>query len=73
MQYKYKNICQRLLYIDPITKEYIKKDKIKFNTLDEAIEEAKRINSLGKNIHKVVAYKCSVCHKYHIGKNKTLL
>jgi len=73
MQQKYKNICQRVLYIDPITKNYIKKDKRKFDSLEDAITEAKRINGLKINIHKVVAYKCNFCFKYHIGKNRTLL
>lgn len=73
MQSKYKNICQRVIYIDPETKERIKKDKKKFGSLEDAIIEAKRINALKINIHKVVAYKCNFCFKYHIGKNKTLL
>lgn len=47
----------------------ITKSKKKFDTLDEAIDEAKRINSKDKTIHKVVAYKCSKCCKYHIGRN----
>ena len=69
----YKNVCERILYIDPETKEYIKKKKKQFETLDDAIAESKRINNLKINIHKVVAYKCKFCFKYHIGKNKTIL
>ena len=43
--------------------------KRKFNTLDEAIEEAKRVNRLDKTITKKVAYKCKICFKYQIGSN----
>lgn len=45
------------------------KSKKKFNTLDEAIAEAKRINALPQTITKKVAYKCGICFKYHIGSN----
>lgn len=45
------------------------KDKRKFNTLDEAIEACKILNARLDRIDKVVSYKCSVCHKYHIGRN----
>ncbi len=48
-------------------------EKEQFSTLDEAIEVAKKINKRPQQIHKTVAYKCNVCFKYHIGKNKTLL
>ncbi len=47
----------------------IYKPKKKFNTLDEAIATAKIVNSKDHVIHKVVAYKCISCHKYHIGRN----
>lgn len=47
----------------------IMKSKVKFDTLDEAIKHAKWVNSQDHVIHKVVAYKCSKCHKYHVGRN----
>ena len=72
-QIKYKNVCQKLLYIDPVNGERVKSDKKKYDTLDDAIVAAKDINKKGQNIHKVVAYKCSVCFKYHVGRNQTLL
>jgi DNA-directed RNA polymerase subunit M/transcription elongation factor TFIIS len=72
-QIKYKNVCQKLLYIDPVSGERVKSDKKKYDTLDDAIVAAKDINKKGQNIHKAVAYKCSVCFKYHVGRNKTLL
>lgn len=49
------------------------KPKRKFETLDQAIEQAKHINSFDTTIHKYVAYKCNECHKYHIGKSQHLL
>jgi hypothetical protein len=47
----------------------ILKPKIKYNTLDDAIDEAKYVNSKDYIINKVVAYKCSKCFKYHVGRN----
>ena len=53
--------------------EVVQRPKKKFDTLDKAIEVAKYENSKSEHFSKVVAYKCSVCHKYHIGRNgKTL-
>ena len=72
-QIKYKNVFKKLLYIDPVSGERVKSDKKKYDTLDDAIVSAKDINKKGQNIHKAVAYKCSVCFKYHVGRNKTLL
>jgi len=51
----------------------IQRHKKKFDTLDKAIEVAKYENSKSEHLSKVVAYKCSFCHKYPIGRNgKTL-
>lgn len=47
----------------------ILKAKLKFNTLDAAIEHAKYVNSKNHVIHKVVAYKCTKCFNYHVGRN----
>ena len=47
--------------------------KKQYNTQDEAIDDAKIINKKPHQIHKVVPYRCSICHKYHLGKNKTLI
>jgi hypothetical protein len=51
----------------------IYKSKKKYDTLDEAIAHAKVVNSGDHIIHKVVAYKCKVCLKYHIGRNGNTL
>lgn len=45
------------------------KSKKKFNTLDAAIALAKKVNSYEDRIYKVIAYKCKICHYYHIGRN----
>jgi predicted CXXCH cytochrome family protein len=60
--------CQTLERYDENLNPVLKNKK-KFDTLDLAIEQAKKINSKDHIIHKVVAYKCSKCHKYHIGRN----
>lgn len=39
----------------------------------EAIHAAMVINVQDKTIHKRQAYKCSVCHKWHVGRGKTIL
>lgn len=49
------------------------KDKAAHATLDIAIIEAKKMNIKDKTIHKVIAYKCPECKKYHIGKSKKLI
>jgi hypothetical protein len=48
----------------------VRKPKKSFDTLDCAIKYAKKINVKESTIHKVVAYKCPYCYKYHIGKSK---
>lgn len=40
-----------------------------YKTQDEAIDAAKILNSHNHVISKVVPYKCSECHLYHIGRN----
>ena len=45
------------------------KDKVKFDTLDDAIEKCKVLNGKPNRTHKLVSYKCYHCHKYHIGRN----
>lgn len=43
--------------------------KKKYDTLDSAIYEAKKLNARPKQIIKLVPYKCTVCHNYHLGRN----
>jgi len=66
------NICKTFSHIDENGNK-VWKPKKKFDTLDDAIEACKHINGLDKTIHKVVSYKCTVCHKYHIGRNGKLV
>jgi hypothetical protein len=47
----------------------VMRPKKQFDTLDKAIAVAKIENAKPDHIHKVVAYKCNVCHKYHVGRN----
>lgn len=49
------------------------KYKKAFETLDEAISEAKKRNASERQIIKLVGYKCTYCCKYHIGRNGTKL
>lgn len=67
-QIKYENSkCTRFMYIDEDNKP-VYRPKKKFETDKEAIAEAKRRNSLPETIHKFVAYKCTTCFKWHVGK-----
>lgn len=60
--------CQRIdRYDEKGLPVYVPKKA--FDTLEEAIAIAKIINSQDHVIHKVVSYKCTVCHKFHVGRN----
>lgn len=58
---------------DPETKEPVYRNKTTYETEKEAIHAAMVINVQDKTIHKRQAYKCSVCHKWHVGRGKTTL
>lgn len=47
--------------------------KKSFNTETEALKTAQFLNTKENTIHKMVAYKCSKCEKWHIGSNNTVL
>ena len=64
---------QTLFYINPETKEPVFRNKTVYETEKEAIHAAMVINVQDKTIHKRQAYKCSVCHKWHVGRGKTVL
>lgn len=64
---------QTLFYINPETKEPVYRNKTTYETEKEAIHAAMVINVQDKTIHKRQAYKCSVCHKWHVGRGKTIL
>ena len=63
-----KNGCKTLERYEPDGTPVFKYKK-KFDTLDEAIVECKKLNAMPHRINKVVSYKCSICHKFHIGRN----
>jgi len=63
-----KNECQTILrYNGDLSPVY--KDKKKYKTHDLAVIACKKQNSSSSQIHKLVTYKCKVCHSYHIGRN----
>ncbi len=45
------------------------KKKVAYNTLEDAIKEAKKQNLLETHTQKLVSYKCEYCCKFHIGRN----
>ena len=53
--------------------EPIYHQKKAYDTLEDAIKIAKSINSQDHIIHKVVAYKCKICNKFHLGRNGSIL
>ena len=49
------------------------KAKKSYNNEKDAITAAMKINCKESSIHKIVAYKCNVCGKWHLGHNRTIL
>ena len=67
-----KTPCQKVNYYLPDgTPVYVK--KAAYDTDKDAIEAARRLNLNVQQIHKAVAYKCPKCHKWHVGRNRTVL
>lgn len=64
------NPCIRFAYIGN-DGEAVYKPKKSFETDNEAIEYAKYMNkkNIDKIIHKLVAYKCTKCGKWHVGRS----
>ena len=60
-------ICNTKSKSEDGTQEW--KYKKAFKTLDEAIIAAKKQNAKETTIEKLVAYKCTYCYEYHIGRN----
>lgn len=48
-------------------------EKKGYDTEMDALTTARFINSKPNTIHKMVAYKCDKCGKWHIGSNNTVL
>jgi len=66
-------ICQRLLYIDPITNKRVYQGKKKYRDPELALKDMRNINKQANQFHKVEAYKCTTCLRFHIGKTKKKL
>lgn len=49
-----------------------KKDKRKFLRPEDAINESKKLNMRESTLHLYQAYKCTVCHFFHIGRSNVL-
>ena len=63
-----KNHCQTLRNYDSLGRA-VYKNKRQYPTHDLGVEACKVINIREHQIHKLVTYKCDVCHNYHIGRN----
>lgn len=48
-------------------------EKKSFDTEQEALKMARFLNTKDNIIHKMVAYKCVKCGKWHVGSNHTVL
>ena len=46
----------------------IYKDKKKYKTFEEALQAARNMNKNPNQIHKMQAYKCKTCLRFHIGR-----
>lgn len=70
---KYRNEKCTTTYYDSESCSYKNKEKKKHKTLDEAIKAAKVMNCKESTIYKVIAYKCTSCGSYHIGRGTKLI
>lgn len=48
-------------------------EKKSFDTEQDALRMARFLNTKDNIIHKMVAYKCAKCGKWHVGSNNTVL
>lgn len=67
-----KNQCNTFSHFG-LSFEKVYKFKKKYSTLDEAILAARKKNADIRSIHKSVAYKCSICCNYHIGRTNKVI
>ena len=76
--------CKKLKYMNANSKHmtfwYYDKDhnpvyksKKAYNSEHDALIAAFNINIRPETIKKIVAYKCPVCNKWHLGHNNTIL
>lgn len=64
----HKMICDTHIRTEPNGQKIYKPKRV-YQSLDDAIVQAKKLNSEDKQEIKLVAYKCRHCQKYHIGRN----
>ena len=60
----------RIIHEDGTVTEFPKRS---YENERDALAAARRINALGHDIHRMVAYKCSKCNKWHVGHNHTVM
>ena len=53
--------------------EKVEKPKKQFETEEDAFKQACYYNAYGSTIHKLAAYKCWSCGKWHIGRTPHVL
>lgn len=63
--------CQRFIYFK--NGEPVYKDKVKYETKEEAQKKADEFNKQEKAIHYAIPYLCPVCGKWHIGRSRVEL
>lgn len=66
-----RNRTYRSHYKIGINGEY--EEKKSYETEKEALKVARFLNTRENIIHKMVAYKCVKCGKWHVGSNNTVL
>lgn len=64
--------CYTIEGFDKSGNPYVRPKK-QFDTLEEAVANADKVNADTRVSEKVIPYKCSQCKKYHIGRNGDLL
>ena len=64
--------CTTIKYIGE-NGERVEKPKKQFNSEEEAFKQACYYNAYGNTIHKLSAYKCWSCGKWHIGRTPHVL
>ena len=62
--------CETIKGDDELGRPILKK-KLKYKSHDKAVKACKNMNLRKGQIIKLVTYKCTVCHEYHIGRNGT--
>jgi len=62
--------CETISRYDELGRPVLKK-KLKYDSHRKAVQACKKMNLRKGQIMKLVTYKCTVCHEFHIGRNGT--